>query len=337
MVRYRKTGHRTIDSAGAFFVNQLDNLDKRLYMPLTEVSWQRDIKLRSGITFSDESTSFIQTAFAGGGSLLNAAGGPSTPGLGGNIPWISPETTAIPQVSVDSTRVVQPLRFASREISYTSLELDRSQKLGQSIDVQKTDALNILYQMDVDQMVYLGSPDILFNGSAVTGLINSSLVSASAVVTGYQGSTLWANKSPDDILNDVNTALEQSWFNSAMAVCPSKLLLPAFQFSLIASRKVSSAGNVSILKYLEENSIALKVNGKMLDVQPVKWLTGAGTDGEDRMVVYTNEENRVRYPLAPIRRETAYYHSIRYTAPYLYGLGQLEIPYPTTLGYWDGI
>lgn len=320
-------GFKTKDSALAFYVNQLENLDKRLYMPLTSVSWGRDIKLRPGITMSDESTSFIQSAFAAGGTLSNSNGA-----NGGNMPWVSPETTAIPGVSIDGQKTVLPLRLLAREISFTSVELDRSQRLGTPIDAQKTDALNILYQMNTDQMVYIGSTDV-----GAEGLTNSSLVTVGNVAAGVSGSTLWAQKTPDEILADVNTLIESAWQAAAFAVCPGKLLLPPTQFSFIASQKVSSAGNVSILKFLEENSISLKINGKALDIQPVKWLAGRGVGSTDRMVAYTNEESRVRFPMVPIRRETAYYQGIRFIAPYLWAFGEMEFPYPETVQYADGI
>lgn len=314
---------QTRDSMLAFYVNMLENLDRRLYEPLVSVSWGRDIKLRSGITMSNESTSFIRSAFAGAGTLQNTTG---------NMPWISPETTAIPGVSVNGQKIVLPLRLLAREVSYTSVELERSQLTGQPIDVQKLDALNMLYQMNTDQMVYVGSSDV-----GATGLINDAGVTVGSVATGVSGSTLWSAKTPDEILADVNTLLESCWSAAGFAVCPSKLLLPPVQFSYLTSQKVSSAGNVSILKFLKENSIALAVNGAELDIQPVKWLTGAGAMSADRMVAYTNDEMRVRFPMVPIRRETAYHQGIRFFAPYLWAFGQIELVYPETVQYADGI
>lgn len=322
-----RNAFKTKDSALAFYVNQLENLDRRLYMPLTSVSWSRDIKLRPGITMSDESTSFIQSTFAGPGTLKNGDGS-----NGGNLPWISPETTAIPGVSIDGSKTTLPLRLLGREVSYTSVELNRSQLLGQPIDAQKLDALNILYQMNTDQMVYIGSGDI-----GATGLLNNSSVTSGSVAEGLSGSTTWADKTADEILSDVNTLLETTWSAAAFAVCPDKLLLPPLQYSYICSQKVSSAGNVSILKFLQENSIALKVNGRELDIQPVKWLVGRGSDSTDRMVAYTNDESRVRFPMVPVRRETAYYQGIRFIAPYIWAFGVMEFVYPETVQYADGI
>lgn len=319
-------GFKTKDSALAFYVNQLENLDKRLYLPLTSISWGRDIQLRPGISMSEESTSFIQSAFAAGGTLSNADGG-------GAMPFISSASDAIPGVSVDGDKLVKPLRLLAREISFTSVELERSQLTGQPIDAQKTNALNTLYQMNTDQMVYIGASAV-----SATGLLNNASVThGSVAATGTGSSTLWSNKTADEILADVNALLESTWQSSAFAVCPGKLLLPPVQFSYITQQKVSDAGNMSILKYLKENSIALEINGKPLDIQPVKWLTGRGASGADRMVAYTNEEMYVRFPMVPIRRETAYYHGIRFVAPYIWAFGEVEFVYPETVQYADGI
>jgi hypothetical protein len=316
-------GFRTRDSALAYYVNQLENLDKRLYLPLVSVTWGRDIKLRSGIVMSNESTSFIQSQFAGNGTLQNTTG---------NMPWLSPETTAIPGVTINGKKVVLPLRLLAREVSYTSVELERSQATGQPIDAQKIDALNTLYQMNTDQMAYIGSSDV-----GATGLLNDASVAVTNLPAGGAGSTTWALKTPDEILADCNNMLTSVWLSAGYAVCPGKILLPPTQFGLISTAKVSSAGNISILKYIKENAITNEINGQPLDIQPCKWLAGAGGAGADRMMVYTNSEDRVRFPMVPIRRETSYYLGIRYFAPYLWAFGQVEFVYPETAGYGDGL
>lgn len=320
-------GFKTRDSALAYYINQLENLDKRLYLPLTSTSWGRDIKLRPGIVMSTESSSFIQSAFAAGGSLSNGL-----ESVGGNMPWISLEGTAIQGVSVDGQKITSPLRLLGRELAFTSVELERSQVTGQPIDVQQMNALNTTYQMNIDQMAYIGSTDV-----QATGLLNSPLVTAGAVANGAGGSPLWSQKTPDEMLADVNQLVESTWAASAYAVCPGDLRLPPLQFSYISSQKVSSAGNVSILKFLKENSIANEINGRELNIQPVKWLPGLGAGGTNRMMAYTNEEDRVRFVMVPIRRETAYYLGIKYLAPYVWAFGTTEFVYPETVQYADGI
>lgn len=312
---------KTFDSTLAYFVNQLDNLDRKLYEPLYNVTWGRDINLRTGITMANESTSFIRSNIGGIGTQ-NAQG----------KPWISPNTTTLPGVSVNGERVVLPLRLLGQEISYTSVELERSQLIGQPIDTQKFDAMNILYQMNTDEMVYVGDTDV-----GAKGLLNSSLVTSGAVANGTAGTPQWTTKTPDEILKDVNDMVTAAWQASGFAVCPDKVLLPPAQFAYISSQKVSNAGNVSILQFLEDNSIALRVNGRKLEIQPVKWLTGRGASGADRMVAYTNQEDKVRFPMVPVRRETPYYLGIKFNAPYIWAFGEVEFLYPETVIYRDGI
>jgi len=309
-------GIKTQDSTLAYYVNQLDNFDQRLHEPLFSTTWDRDIKLRSGITLANESTSFTRAQIAGAGSQ----------GASGK-PWLSGNTNAIVGVSVSGERVVQPLRLLGREISYTSVELDRSQLLGQPIDVSKLSAFNTLYQMDTDEQVYVGD-----TSTGDQGLVNSSQIQV-ANVTGVA----WATATPAVILTQVNELLTSVWEESGFAVCPAELRIPPQQYGLLSTRLVSSAGNVSVLQYLAQNSICNNINGKPLNIQPLKWLAGRGVGATDRMVAYTNEEDFVRFPMVPVRRETAYYQGISFIAPYVWAYGSVEFVYQETVGYRDGI
>lgn len=305
---------KTFDSTLAFFVNQLDKFDEKLHMPLFDTTWPRDINLLEGLSMANESASFVR----------GKIGGPGTQNAQG-IPWISANTNAIPGVSVDGDRIVTPINLCGRTLSYSSVELERSQLMGQSIDRQKYDAMITLYNLSADQMVYVG------DGNS-TGLVNSPEVLAGNVTGGA-----WATKTPDEILDDVNAAIEAAWKASGYAVCPDKLLLPPEQYALICSRKVSNDASKSIATYLEESSIALRRNGRKLDIQSCKWLDKAGAGETARMVAYTNKVDYVRFPMVPIRRETPYYEGITFYAPYIWSMGAVQFVYPETAIYRDGI
>jgi hypothetical protein len=311
---------RTQDSTLAYFVNQLDNFDQRLHEPLFSVTWGRDIKLRTGISMANESTSFTRSTFAGTGTQ-QASG----------KPWLSGNSNAIPGVDINGERLVTPLRLLGREISYTSVELERSQLLGQSIDVAKLSAFNDMYQMDTDEQVYIGDT---FTGDQ--GLVNSSEIAVGNVVGGTWAAAIAAN-TPDVVLTQVNEILTTAWAATGYAVCPAELRIPPAQFGLIAMAKVSGQANVSVLEYIKQMAISNNINGKPLNIQPLKWLTGRGVGPTDRMVAYTNAEDRVRFPMVPVRRETPYYQGIRFIAPYIWAFGAVEFVYPETVLYRDGI
>ena len=148
-------------------------------------------------------------------------------------------------LALDIGKTVNPLYLWGMELSYTIPELLSAQQIGRPVDEQKLAGIKLKWNMDVDQMAYIGSTEV-----GKYGLCNSDQVSAGFVATngGSPALTQWIYKTADQILYDINALLETTWAASGYAVCPSKLLLPPAQFAYITSQKVSSAGNISILK-----------------------------------------------------------------------------------------
>jgi len=312
---------KTIDAGLSYFVSQLDVMDTKLNMPLTQFTWSRDIKLRSDVSFANESTSFVRSSFGGVGTQ-EAQG----------IPWISPSTNSIPGLSINGERVVTPLRLAARELVYSSIELDRSRLLLQPIDVTQQRALIQKWNLETDNYVYIGDAFL-----GVTGLLNSAQVASALVVADGTGSTTpWANKTPDQILRDINELLASNWAASAYAVMPTTVGLPPAKLAYLASQRISNT-DTSILQYVQKNNIAFQQGGANVQFVPMKRLIGIGAGGTDRMIAYTNDEQYLRFPMVPMRREATYYHSINFHAPYVWAYGEIEFIFPETVLYRDGI
>lgn len=325
--------NRTVDSTGAFLVGELERLDMTMHEPLAAVTWGRDIDLREDVTIADEVSSFTLSTFGSQGGTGQGNG------IGNGKAWIGKNTDQVTGISADIAKIPHQLRPWAMELKYTILELESAAKLGRPIDQQKYEGLQLKHQMDIDEQVYIGD-----YGTGDTGLVNNSLVTnVNNLSNGVSGSSKWALKTPDEILADVNAMLTSVWQASAWAIVPSRLMLPPAQFGYISTQKVSSAGNVSILKYIQENNL-LATSGKgRLEILPLKWLIGAGvggtigTVGVDRAVVYTKDKKRVRYPMTLLQRTPIQYDSIYHKSTYFCRLGSTEVVYPETIGYFDGL
>ena len=331
---YKTHDGKFVDSTGAFLVGELERLDQTLHMPLVSVTWGRDIDLREDVTIADEVSSFTNSTFAA----------PSGTGVG-TINWLGKNTDAISGPSVDIGKSTTQLNLWGAELRYTIPELESAIRLGRPVDQQKFEALRLKHQMDIDRVVYLGDTSV----NSVGLVNNTTAVTPYNVPTGAAGQTQWigssgyAGKSPDEILADVNGLLATVWQNAGWAIIPDQLRVPPAQYNALVTTKVSTAGNMSVLKFLEENNLAAQ-KGQRLNIQPLKWLIGEGVGGTpqtlgtvDRMIAYTKDIDRVRFPMTLLQRTPIDYRSIFHIMTYFCRLGAVEFVYPETIGYADGI
>ncbi|WP_448956752.1 DUF2184 domain-containing protein [Klebsiella michiganensis] len=305
----------TVDSSGAFLIHELERLDQTLNLPLTSQTWSRDIQLREDVSIADEISSFTNTTFA-------AAGTPNANGKN----WISPLATAIAGVNVDIEKKGFPLELWGMELGWTVIELNAAAQVGRPIDTQRYDGMQLKWNMDTDEQVYIGDA-----AKGAKGLLNLSQV------TPTNATKTWATSTADEIRASINQVLSNAWARSAYSKVPEDLLIPPEQYSFIASTIVSSAGNQSLLTYLETNTIAYHQNGKPLNIRPVKWMKGRGVVGTDRMVAYTNDKKFVRFPMVPLQSVPIQYRGLYQLVTYYGKLGAVEPVYPETLNYMDGI
>ena len=317
------------DAAGVFLIGQLERLDPTLYEPLIDFSWSRDITLREDITMADGVASWVLSDYANTGGV-NPNG----------ISWIGQGVDLISGVAIENGKVSQDLHLWGKELKWSIIELAKSQQLGRPVDAQQYDAMQMAYNSDVNQLVYVGDTSInssgLVNGAAVSNFANVQNGSTS-------GAARWSLKTPDEILVDVNEILFSAWQASGYKVMPTDLRLPPSQFSTLTSRLISTAGSASILRFIAENNIVAQQGGA-LNIQPLNYLIGRGTGGTpfqtgtvDRMVAYSNRNDLVRFPLVPLQRTPIQPKSIYQTTTYYGRLGQVEFIRPETVAYRDGL
>jgi hypothetical protein len=328
---YRTFDSATIDSTGVFLIGQLEQLDRTIHEPLQSFTWSRDINVRTDVTMAHDFSSFTNQAIASIGGLGSGAAGKA---------WISKESSNLPNVGIDLGKTTSALFPWGMELDFTVFELESAMLLGQGIDEQKFSAMKRKHQQDTDIQVYLGDA-----GYGVSGLFNNANIPTNYQVSasGTGSSTLWINKTVSQILQDVNGLLQTVWAATAYTKCPEKLAISPAMFAYLASQIVSSAGNVSILEYIRNNSISLAQNNKPLEIVSVKWLTGTnngnalGLQATDAMFAYTQEHQLVRFPMVPLQGLPVQFRGVSQIRPYVGKLGVVEWVFPETGGFAYGI
>ena len=313
----------TVDSAGVFLVGELERLDQRMHMPLASVTWSRDIDLREDVSIADEFSSFTNSTFA---QALGVAGSDKA--------WIGKDSNAIVDIALDIGKTIYPLNLWGVQLGWTIPELASAQKLGRPVDQQKYAGMQLKWNMDVDEQVYIGDSALRDQfGNPITGMLNQiNLVNVGNAVNGN-----WASATPAMILADVNSLLTSVWATSAYAICPSRLLIAPAEYSYLVSTLISTAGNISVMEFLRINSISNGVNGQPLEIFPCKWLTGTNNGGKgptatDAMFAYTKDPGRIRFPLVPTQRTPLEYRTLHQLTTYFCRIGAVEMVYPELCG-----
>ena len=185
-------------------------------------------------------------------------------------------------------------------------------------------------------MTYEGFADL-----DVYGLVNNPLVEATDVNVGASTEKSWRKKTPDEILDDINSVLVDTWSASEydLTGMANHILIDPSSFAYITTRKVSEAGNVSILTYILENNIA-KNQGRDLVIVPCRWCSGAGSGSTNRMVAYVNEKEKIKIDIPVMLSRVMTQPNVEqmaYLTAYAGQIGQVKVMYYQTIRYRDGI
>ncbi|WP_061317449.1 DUF2184 domain-containing protein [Clostridium botulinum] len=305
----------------AFLLGELEKRDPKLNEPLTSITWMRDIVAKTGGGWIENtSNQFVDYATTGGNNL----------GL------IRGQTNNIPMMQANTSKDVYKVFPWSNILKIPFIDQQKMQSIGRSLDSILDDGIRLNYNKTIDYITYKGVEE-----EDVYGLVNNSSVAITTVAKGKSGKTDWSSKTPDEILDDINTVLTEAWTNSEydLGGMPNHILISPQQYTYITTRKVSEAGNVSILTYLLENNIA-KNQGVDLVIVSSRWCVGAGLNGTNRMVAYVNDESKVLIDIpVPLMRGMTQpsVEDIAYLTAYMANIGQVKFLYNQCVIYADGI
>lgn len=311
-----------IASGGAFLVSELEKRDTLLRKPLDNFTYPRDININTGGGWVDyvSAQSIAYGITGGSGSGLIHAGG----------------ANGIPLVSASVEKGLYKAHIFAAGLRVMFVEMQKAAQIGRSLDQMLTDGLRRAYDKHMDQNVYTGIAEY-----GTTGLLNDPEATETAVAAGAAGSTAWAKKTPDEILTDVNAALTANWAAAEYdeTALPNHILIPYEQYTDILTRKVTELATETILDFLMKNNAAVK-NGGSLYIGPTRWCKGAGTGGMDRMAVYAHNSRFVSMDeLVPLGRVMSGPNvaNVCYDTAYMANISQVQLLYPQTLAYYDGI
>ena len=310
-----------LGDAGAYFIGQLEALDQRMAMPITAVTYSRDIERRPDIGPYNELASFTRLKFA-------AAQGDQD-----DIEFDSDVTTEYQQVNVEQEKITTPIFAKTMKTRWTLAEIEKAALAAMPLETQLFEAINTDNQLKIDRLHYMGSQKYGFGGL----LNHGSVLNVSPVAAGAGGLPNFEAKTPEEILADVNEILRSVWTATGLAIMPNRILVSQRIMSAL-SIPIAPLSGVSILKYLQDNAICKIIDGKELEIVPVKWASGAGAAGTDRMVAYVPGLDNLASIFSPMQQYGAMeVRDVAFHQHYRFAFGGLQLRYPEKMAYRDGL
>ena len=310
-----------LGDAGAYFIGQLEALDQRMAMPITAVTYSRDIERRPDIGPYNELASFTRLKFAAAQSDRD------------DIDFDSDVTTEFQQVNVEQEKITTPIFAKTMKTRWTLAEIEKAALAGMPLETQAFEALNTDNQLKIDRLHYMGSQKYGFGGL----LNHGSVLNVSPVANGAGGTPNFESKTPEEILADFNEILRSVWVATGLAVMPNRVLVSQRIMSAL-SIPIAPLSGVSILKYLQDNAICKIIDGKDLEIVPVKWASGAGAAGTDRMVAYVPGLDNLASIFSPMQQYGAMeVRDVAFHQHYRFAFGGLQLRYPEKMAYRDGL
>lgn len=316
MMRY---GDADIKSTAAFLVGELERFDPKVYEPISDFTWSRDMPIRSDVTIADEISSFITSEYAGGVS-----------GTGhGTKAWASQKGGTIPKIDVGFKKTIHPITPWAMEVSYSVIELAKAMQANRPIDTLKLEAMRLKHQRDIDEQVYIGDTE-----TGATGLLNDPAVEKSNI-----GAFDPETASADDFLDMINTVLKASYEATEYTRVPDTILLPPDIMAFLSKPMVVGGTPlaITVADWVRDKSLTFTVTGKSLTMNPCRWLRLKGGFGFDqgRIVAYTKASDVVRFPLVEMQNTPVQFRGLDQSTIYYAALGQVEIIRPEMLYYGD--
>ncbi|RGX53184.1 DUF2184 domain-containing protein [Anaerotruncus sp. AF02-27] len=305
----------------AFLVGELEKVDTALMEPLTSVTWMRDIVAKTGGGFvnlvSAYAVSYGTTGADEESLIYNGA-------------------TDIATAQADLTKDLwKTVTFAmNMQIGY--LDQEALRQIPRSINEIYDNGIKLNWNKLLDKSTYYGLSKINTHG-----LVNNPNVVTSTVAAGASTKTTWKDKTPVEILADVNAVLAAQWEavgydTSAMA---NHILVDPVNFGYIATTPVTEAGTESILSYIKRNCLAA---AQQVDLEfvPCRQCKGAGASSANRLVVYRNDESKIDFDITmPLGRVMTSVDAgkLAYLTSYAGQFSEVKFKYPQTVRYADGV
>lgn len=234
----------------------------------------------------------------------------------------------LPRADVKAKEFRATMKSLGTAYGYTAQELRSANFGGVPLDARKAMAARRAMEERIDILA--------FSGDTANGLQGFNAIANAQVYTvpsdGTASSKLWTAKTPDQILRDMNKAVQTMIDATYGLEQPDTVLMPLTQYGWISTTARSATSDTTILAFFLANTAYIK------NVIPWYRLTGAGAGATDRMVVYRRSPDAIGLVIPmEFTQYAPQQDGLEFEIPCEARFGGVLAFYPMSVLYADGI
>lgn len=251
----------------------------------------------------------------------------------GAAKWLNGNGKDIPVVGTAMAQHETAVFSAGIGYSFGLEEVNQARMLGVALDSERASVARRAYE----EIVY----NVALDGDTAKGFEGlydyNGVPQASVAADGAGSSTLWADKTGDQIIRDVNALLIGLYSATRTTEMADTLVLPVERLQEIASARLGDT-SMTVLEFIEKANVYKAQTGRDLKIIGKRGLLTKGNGGTARMIAYRRAPDVLKMHIPMVHRFfPIQVEGFQFTVPGLFRLGGLDVRLPKAMSYGDGI
>lgn len=235
----------------------------------------------------------------------------------------------LPRADVGAKEFISPVKSEGMSYGWNVQEIRSARATGKSLTTRKADAAKRGHMSLENNIAWFGDAEC-----GLPGLLTNPNINAVTIPNDGTGSSqAWADKTPDQIIRDINLMFRTVHSVSKGVEQASILLLPLTQYNLVFDTPRSTQSDMSVGKWVLENSPHL---------QGIDWLPseleGTGPGNSDQILAYDRNPRKLTLEIPQdFEQFPVQERNLEFIVPTHSRIGGTIVYYPLSVALGNGI
>jgi hypothetical protein len=244
----------------------------------------------------------------------------------------------MPYADVSTTQYLKGFELAGIGYEWSLEEISVAAMEQRQLGAEKADAARKVAERMLYGIALTGTTEKNWTGFLNDANVPAADVAAVGDINGGTDSTFWAHKTPDQIMDDINTGIEAIYTSTKGTELPNTLLLPSGAMTILG-RRMPDGTSDTLLTFLARTNRYTTRTGQPLLIRELFELNTADPGGDGRAVLYNRAPDVLRFHLPMPHRFLPPFQksSMTWEVAGIMRTGGTEVRLPKAMLYMDGI